>query len=59
MKTVKKESECRINVFLSGVWFSFSPLSFYNEASCSVTGGGNQYKLFFGSGTRLTIEPSK
>ncbi len=45
--------------FFSKVWFSSSPLSLCCVVSCCVTGGANQYKLFFGSGTRITVEVSK
>ena len=53
------QTKCKDYVFLNEVWLSSSQLSLWHDASQCVTGGSSQFKIIFGSGTRLNIEPSE
>ena len=55
---IQQKSEMLKLCFLNEVWFS-SSVSLCSGASCCVNTGSGTQKLIFGSGTRLTIEPSE
>lgn len=53
-----KSCKSKNDVFLNGMWFSESLLSFCCGAKCCVNTGSG-YQLYFGRGTRLNVEASE